>query len=237
MLRGRLNPYLAALFLLFLAFWAWAAYRPVYPEDWLLENLLVFLFVPLILALGRYFRLSNVSYTLLTAFMILHVIGSHYTYAEVPFGVDLQRWFGSDRNLYDRLVHFSFGLLVSYPVMEVFLRVSRAKGFWAFYLPVELTLATSALYELLEWAAAEVVNPQAGLAFLGAQGDVWDAQKDMAMAGLGSVIAMAVTFAVFLVVHPNILAEVRESFKIPEDDRPIGEIQVREWLQRGRKGD
>jgi len=162
------------LLAIFLAAWTWAAIDPVYPDDWWLENVLVFLGVPLIVGLGFYFRLSNLSYTLITVFMVLHVIGSHYTYAEVPFGDTLQRWFDSDRNLYDRLVHFCFGLLLAYPVREVFVRITRARGFWTYYLPVELTLAFSAIYELIEWAAAAGVDPEAGLAFLGAQGDVWD---------------------------------------------------------------
>lgn len=98
--------------------------------------------------------------------------------------------------MYDRLVHFCFGLLLAYPVREVFVRITRARGVWSFYLPIELTLAFSAIYELIEWAAAARVPAEAGLAFLGAQGDVWDAQKDMALAGFGSILAMLITFLV-----------------------------------------
>ena len=145
--------YLVSLALIFIAVWCWAAIRPVHPEDWLLENYLVFIFVPLTVVLGLYFRLSNLSYTLTTMFMVMHVIGSHYTYAEVPFGETLKWWSGSDRNMYDRLVHFSFGLLLAYPVREVFIRICRTRGFWGFYFPVELTLAFSAIYEIIEWKA------------------------------------------------------------------------------------
>lgn len=164
--------------------------------------------------------------------MILHVIGSHYTYAEVPFGTTLQHWVGADRNMYDRLVHFCFGFLVAYPVREVFIRISRARGFWNYYLPIELTLAFSALYEILEWLAAVKVNPEAGLAFLGAQGDVWDAQKDMGLAGLGALLAMAITFAVAMTVDRGTRAAARESLRIPADDRPIGEDQILDWWRR-----
>jgi hypothetical protein len=111
-----------------------------------LENILVFIAVPLIVILGRYLKLSETSYTLITIFMILHVIGSHYTYAEVPFGDTLKTWFGEDRNMYDRLVHFSFGLLLAYPVREVFMRLSDAKGFWSYYFPIDLV---GALCEVL----------------------------------------------------------------------------------------
>ena len=229
------RAYLLSLSAAFLGAWIWAAVQPVYPDDWLLENYLVFFFVPLIVLLGVWFRLSLISYTLITLFMILHVIGSHYTYAEVPFGYALQRWLGAERNMYDRLVHFCFGFLLAYPVREVFIRISRARGFWNYYLPVELTLAFSALYELLEWAAAAVVSPEAGLAFLGAQGDPWDAQKDMAMAGLGSVIAMALTYAVAAVIEPDTWTVFRDSLRIPPDDRPVGEDQVLAWWRRRRK--
>jgi putative membrane protein len=232
LVRRRL--YLLALFLAFAAVWVWAAIRPVFPDDWLLENYLVFAGVPLIVVLGRWFRLSLISYTLLTLFMILHVVGSHYTYAEVPFGLTLQRWVGADRNMYDRLVHFCFGFLVAYPVREVFIRISRARGVWNYYLPIELTLAFSAIYEIIEWLAAVKVNPEAGLAFLGAQGDVWDAQKDMGLAGLGAILAMAITFAVAMIVDRGTWGAMRESLRIPADDRPIGEDQILDWWRRRR---
>lgn len=234
----RFTRYHLALLAVFLVAWVWAAIDPVYPGDWWLENVLVFAGVPLVIGLGFYFRLSNLSYTLVTIFLVLHVIGSHYTYAEVPFGEILKRWFDSDRNLYDRLVHFSFGLLLAYPVREVFVRITRARGVWSYYLPVELTLAFSAIYELMEWAAAEWAAPEAGLAFLGAQGDVWDAQKDMALAGLGSIVAMLITFLIVLRIDPDAPGELRDSLRIPADDQPIGEQQVlRWWRQRRRKHD
>lgn len=189
----KVDWYLVFLVAVFLAAWIWAAIDPKYPSAWLLENYLVFIFVPLILIAGYFFRLSRVSYTLITVFMVLHVIGSHYTYAEVPFGYMLQDWFGASRNMYDRLVHFSFGFLLAYPIRELFMRLGNARGFWAYWFPAELTLAFSAIYEIIEWLAAVVVDPNAGLAFLGTQGDIWDAQKDMLVAGIGALIAMFVT--------------------------------------------
>ncbi len=235
--KRRFSRYHLALVGVFLAVWVWAAIHPVFPDDWWLENILVFVGVPLIVGLGFYFRLSHLSYTLITLFMVMHAVGSHYTYAEVPFGYMLQGWFGAERNMYDRLVHFSFGLLLAYPVREVFVRITRARGVWSFYLPVELTLAFSAIYELMEWAAAAGVAPEAGLAFLGAQGDVWDAQKDMALAGLGSIIAMAVTFLIVLRIDPDAREDLRQSLRIPPDDRPIGEQQILGWLRRRRAGE
>lgn len=223
--------YKSFLFAVFIVFWGWAAYYPLDPHDWLLENYLVFLWVPIILISGRYFKLSNISYTLITVFMCLHVIGSHYTYSEVPLGYTLQDWFGSDRNMYDRIVHTSFGLLLAYPIREVFMRLGHAKGFWSYFLPVDLTFGFSAVYEIIEWRSAANVPTELGLAFLGSQGDVWDAQKDMLCAGVGAIIAMTIVFVVHIIYDKNIWKELKESFKIQGEDKPLGEV----WLENAWK--
>ena len=224
-----MTRYHRVLLLAFLAAWIWSAIRPKYPHDWLLENILVLAFVPIIILVGRYLKLSKLSFTLITVFMILHLAGSHYTYAEVPFGFTLQAWLGASRNMYDRLVHFSFGLLLAYPMREMFMRVARVKGFWSFYLRLDVTLAFSAVYELIEWAVAARVDPAAGLAFLGSQGDVWDAQKDMLLAGLGACLAMLVIALLNWKYNANFLQEVRESFVIGSDDEPLGESRLKKW--------
>ena len=226
----KMSRYKISLILVFVIVWVWAAINPKYPHDWLLENYLVFIFVPLILIIGRYFRLSNVSYTLITIFMVLHVIGSHYTYSEVPFGFKLQEWIGSERNMYDRLVHFSFGLLVAYPVREVFMRLSKAKGFWSYYFPLDLVGASSAVYEIIEWLTARNVDAAAGLAFLGSQGDIWDAQKDMLLAIVGAAIAMLIIFIINWKLNKQHWKEFKDSFKIPKNDHPLGEEKLREYL-------
>jgi putative membrane protein len=164
--------------------------------------------------------------------MILHTIGSHYTYAEVPFGYTLQEWFGSERNMYDRLVHFCFGLLIAYPMREIFMRIGKQRGFWGYWIPIELTLATSCIYELIEWGAAINVDPEAGLAFLGSQGDVWDAQKDMACAGLGSLITMMIVLLIHIKYDTNTWAELKSSLRISKDDKPLGEVKLKELLKR-----
>lgn len=220
------------LLAVFALFWGWAAYHPVYPADWLMENYLVFMWVPIILILGKYFKLSSFSYTLITIFMCLHVVGSHYTYAEVPFGDVLKDWFNADRNMYDRLVHFSFGFLLAYPIREVFVRIAKTKGFWGYYFPLDLVLAFSATYELIEWWSARNIDPSAALAFLGSQGDVWDAQKDMAMAGLGALLSMIIIFLVHVALDKHIWKEMKESFKIEKGDKPLGEVKLAEMLGR-----
>ncbi len=230
-----MTKYKSLLLVVFVIAWVWAAINPSYRHDWLLENYLVFIFVPLILIAGRYFKLSNVSYTLITIFMVLHIIGSHYTYAEVPLGNTLRDWFGADRNMYDRLVHFSFGFLLAYPVREVFVRISKVKGFWAYYFPLDVTLAFSAIYEIIEWITARNVDPAAGLAFLGSQGDIWDAQKDMLVAGIGALIAMIIIFIINWKFNKHHWPEIRESFRIPKNDRPLGEERLKEYLSQREK--
>ncbi len=229
-----MTRYHAFLLLAFVAVWIWAAIEPKYPHDWFLENLLVFIFVPVILLTGRYFRLSKLSYTLITVFLSLHVVGSHYTYAEVPFGHLLQDWFAADRNMYDRMVHFTFGLLLVYPLRELLLRVAGASGVWGYLLPLALTLAFSGFYEIIEWLVAVRVDPQAGLAFLGAQGDVWDGQKDMLLALVGAMLAMFVVALINWRFDPAFGAELRASLKIPHGDRPLGEEALREMLDKTR---
>ncbi len=216
----------------FIAVWVWAAIKPVFRSDWLLENYLVFLFFPLILLLGRYFELSNISYTLIAAFGILHVIGSHYTYALVPFGYTLQHWFGANRNMYDRLVHFSFGFLLAYPIREAFLRIAKVRGFWGYYLPLDVALAFSAVYEIIEWLVAAKVSPEAGLAFLGSQGDVWDAQKDMLLAGSGALLAMLMVVLLNLFYDKNFFRDMKAGFRLDKDDRPLGEMSLRKLLKK-----
>ncbi len=189
----RQNRLLIGLAILYTLVWIWAAINPLHTDDWLLENILVIIFIFLLIVIYKKFPLSDLSYILITIFLILHTIGSHYTYAEVPFGFWLDETFNLGRNHYDRIVHFSFGLLLAYPIREVFLRVAHAKGFWAFYLPLDVTLAFSALYEMVEWGAARVFGGELGAAYLGTQGDIWDAQKDMLAATVGAIICMTIT--------------------------------------------
>jgi putative membrane protein len=218
----------------FVAVWTWAAIEPKFREDWLLENYLVFLFFPLIFLVGRYFELSNVSYTLIALFGTLHVIGSHYTYSLVPFGYTLQHWLGADRNMYDRLVHFCFGVLLAYPVREAFLRIAKVRGFWGYYLPLDVTLALSAVYEIIEWIVAAKVDPRSGLAFLGSQGDVWDAQKDMLLAGIGAFLAMLIVALIHLRYDKNFFNDLRQGFRLDKNDKPLGEISFRKLIAKRR---
>ncbi|SER60182.1 putative membrane protein [Azotobacter beijerinckii] len=170
--------------------WLWAAIEPLSRSDWLLENLLVFFFVALLLATHRRFAFSLGAYRLFALFLALHLYGSHYTYAETPLGDWLRDSLGLARNPYDRLVHFAFGLLLTCPLRELLARRAGLRGFWLDGLALCVAMAMSAFYEQLEMLAALIVSPDLGTAFLGTQGDEWDAQKDAGLAMLGALGAL-----------------------------------------------
>jgi putative membrane protein len=173
--------------------WTALAIAPSYRADWLLENLPTMVAVPLAVLTFRRFRFSDQAYVQATIFLILHTIGSHYTYSEVPAGDWVRDALGLARNHYDRIVHFSFGLLMLRPTRELLIRDPRTTGPWRLaFASIAVTSFWSLMYELIEWVTAAVVDPAAGTAFLGTQGDPWDAQKDMALAAVGAVLAAVV---------------------------------------------
>ena len=188
------------LLVLFAAIWLVLAIAPVFRQDWLLENLVVLITVPVLIMTRRTMPFSNGAYNALFVFLVLHEIGAHYTYAEVPydrawqslFGFSLNDSLGFSRNHYDRLVHFLYGVLVIPAIVELYDVKAPPKGVWRFWLPVFFIMANSSLFELIEWAAAIVFGGALGQAYLGMQGDVWDAQQDMALASLGGLLTMCV---------------------------------------------
>ncbi len=225
--------YLAILGGLFAVVFALSAIRPRDVQDWLLENALVLLGVGVILAFRRRMHFSRISYTLIFLFLCLHEIGAHYIYSDVPYdewfraltGHTFNSLFGWQRNNFDRLVHLSYGLLLAYPVREIFLRVANVRGFWGYFLPLDLTMSTSMLYELIEWAAAETFGGDLGQAYLGTQGDVWDAHKDMALASLGALLAMLITAALNARFQRDFAREWNESLRV-KHAAPLGEDEI-----------
>jgi putative membrane protein len=220
----------------------WSGLGAHEPGTWLLENVPVALGLFFLWTSYRVMPLSRMSYSLIFLFLCLHETGAHWTYARVPyddwwrnlFGVTLNSILGFERNQFDRLVHFSYGLLLAYPIREVFLRVASVKGFWGYFLPLDFTMSTSALYELLEWATASVVGSHAGNAFLGSQGDPWDAQKDIAMASLGALIAMTVIALVTWRYKRDFAREFGESLRV-KVTAPLGEEAIaRMQMETGR---
>jgi putative membrane protein len=198
------NRMLHILTAVYSVIWLVAAIAPIDRFDWFLENLLVFAFIGLLAATYRVFPLSDLSYTLITVFLSLHAVGAHYTYSESPVGFWLQDALSLERNHYDRIVHFLFGLLFGYPLREVALRGVRASGSWSYAFGLVSVLSLSSVYEILEWIVAEIVDPEAAYAFLGTQGDVFDAQKDSALAATGAILSLSV-----IAVVSNVRAKSR----------------------------
>jgi putative membrane protein len=172
--------------------WTVLAIAPRDRQDWLLENLLALSAVATLAVTYRRFQFSTLSYVLITVFLSLHAVGAHYTYAEVPFGFWLRDALGLSRNPFDRLVHFAYGLLLAYPLRELLIRLAGLESFWSYYLPISGMLAQSGFFEIVEAVVAQIVSPELGAAYLGTQGDEWDAQKDMIAALLGAVLCMTV---------------------------------------------
>ncbi len=216
--------YVAILGGLFLPVFLLSGFHPHHRADWLLENALVLLGLGLLAALHRRLPLSRISHTLIFIFLCLHEVGAHYTYAEVPY----QQWFpalAGGRNHFDRLVHFSYGLLLAYPIREIFLRVAAVRGFWGYFLPLDLTMSTSMLYELVEWAAASFFGGELGAAYLGTQGDVWDAHKDMALASVGAFLAMLLTAFLNWRLQRDFALEWSDSLRV-KSPAPLGEDEI-----------
>lgn len=233
--------YVAILAALLGVLWAVLAIAPVSRHDWALENALLVVFVVALAASWKRFPLSRVSYTLIFLFLCLHTVGAHFTYSLVPYdewwrrltGNSLNALFGWERNNFDRVVHFAYGLLLAYPVRELLLRVASVKGFWGYFLPLDLTMSTSAFYELIEWGAAELFGGDLGAAFLGTQGDVWDAHKDMALASLGALLAMLATAALNAWLQRDFAREWSDSLRV-KDRRPYGEEEIQRLLAAER---
>lgn len=240
-MRASDRRYRLILVILFAAVWAALAIAPYDRHDWALENALVAVFAVILAASFRFLPLSRVSYTLIFLFLCLHEVGAHYTYSEVPYdawikaltGRSLNAGLGWDRNDYDRIVHFSYGLLLAYPIRELFLRVADVRGFWGYFFPLDVTMSTSMLFELFEWLAAEVFGGDLGVAYLGTQGDVWDAQKDMALASLGALIAMIVTVLINICLKRDFAREWAESLRVKRK-APLGENAIWKLLRRRR---
>jgi len=188
----KINRWMQAFILMFLACWANSYFGNTDTANWFLENTLVFIFLGFLIFSYKKFQFSDLSYLLICVYLCLHVYGSKYTYAENPFGYWLKDYFHLPRNHYDRIVHFSFGFLLAYPMRELFLKWLQFPSWVAWTLPIEITLSISAFYELIEWAVADIFFKAQGDAYLGTQGDIWDAQKDIFLAFSGAIIATTI---------------------------------------------
>ena len=237
--KFRRSGYPLWLLVAFGVYWGLMAIKPAYFKNWVLENVLTVAFVALLLWTCRRFPLSNVSYTLIFAYLCLHTLGAHCSYSNVDydrvfraaFGRGLNEMMGWRRNHFDRFVHFCFGLLLSYPIREIFCRVAGARGFWGYYLPLDVTMSFSMLYELIEWGAAVKFGGELGQAYLGTQGDEWDAHRDMALATVGAAITMSVVAFINWKFDKRFGEEWRDSLAV-KDAAPLGEVKLREMMEQ-----
>jgi putative membrane protein len=199
------NIWLFAFIAVFAFVWSNSLIGTSDMANWLLENTLSFIFLVFIIISYKKHQFSDLSYLLICIYLCLHVYGSKYTYAENPFGYWLKDVLHLSRNHYDRIVHFCFGFLLAYPMREMFLKWLKYPRWVAWLLPIEITLSISAFYELIEWAVADMFFKEHGDAYLGTQGDIWDAQKDIFVAFCGAIIAT------------TIVSLVKKIFKIHEE--------------------
>jgi putative membrane protein len=203
--RSKLPLALGAAFLLL---WCALAWRPLFRQDWLLENLLVFATAPWLIDCYHRRPFSAIAYLGFWLFFSLHIVGAHYTYAMVPyddwwrtlFGVGLNQSLGLHRNHFDRLVHFLYGFLLAAPALEVVARNTHCRGFALWSAAVLFMTAHSAIYEIIEYAAASLFGGDLGQAYLGTQGDEWDSQKDMLLLSVGAVLG-ASAYAWIVALH------------------------------------
>lgn len=170
------------------------AFDPVDRATWFAENLTVWILLALMIffyAKGVCF--SNTAYILTSFLLYLHTIGGHYTFSLVPFDW-VTDFFGFSRNHFDRVAHFSVGFYAFLIAEWVWERKLITNRFLLFTYPVFAIVSVAVLYELIEWVYAATANPEAGIAYLGSQGDIWDAQKDMLADTLGALLAMGLFF-------------------------------------------
>lgn len=172
--------------------WVVAAIHPFDRQAWILENLLLIIFVAVLSLAGRRLQLSTASYVFIAIFVLLHIAGAHYTYEHMPLGNWAKDYFHLSRNHYDRFAHGSFGFLLAFPVRELLLRFSGLQRGWSLWLAVAVILAASGLFEIIESIVAELMAPGQGVTWLAGQGDEWDAQNDMLSAFGGSLLMIAV---------------------------------------------
>ena len=182
-----------------------SAISPYDRAVWWAENIPVLIVVGILVLLARYYHFSNTGYALMTVFIILHTIGGHYTFERVPFDW-VSELFGFERNHYDRLAHFSVGFY-AYPIAEVLMARRLVRTRWIVSLfPIFAIATVAGMYEIIEWQYAVYADAEAGVAVLGSQGDIWDAQKDILADTLGALTVMVLFFS----QHRTELAALRQ---------------------------
>ncbi|MBK7302634.1 MAG: DUF2238 domain-containing protein [Saprospiraceae bacterium] len=183
------NKWLWLFIIVFVIVWVNTYLGTTDLSNWFLENTLTVLSLIFLITSFKKYQFSDLTYLFICIYLCMHVYGSKYTYAENPLGYYLQDLLHTSRNQYDRIVHFSFGFLLAYPIRELFIQWLKYPKSAAWITPIEITLSIGGIYELIEWAVADIFFTEQGAAYLGTQGDVWDAQKDIFYAFTGAILA------------------------------------------------
>jgi putative membrane protein len=186
------DNYPKILLFVYAIIWIVAAINPRYRSVWMDENILPVLFVLLLIFTYKKFRFSNFSYTLIFAFLTLHAIGGHYSYAEVPLFDWIKEQYELTRNHYDRVVHFLFGVLFFLPFHEIITRIFRVpKGWKSLTITLFIVLSMKEFFEIIEYSYTAVRNNNLTTTnYLGEQGDVFDSIKDVTLGFIGAIISM-----------------------------------------------
>lgn len=197
-----------ALLIVVLLVFLWSVIKPAAYLDWLAEVSPSVIVIIIVLFTYNRFRLTTLSYVILAILSILTFIGGHYTYSEVPLFNWIKEEFDLKRNNYDRFGHFLKGLAIIV-IREILIRKVRLyRGVWLFSIAVSMLLAIASLYEIIEWLSTKIsTGGKTSKNFVGMQGDKWDAQWDMLLAFIGSVLA----YGLFAKIHDKLLYKMKSS--------------------------
>jgi putative membrane protein len=185
----------AGILILFFLILVVSCINPIYPREMYLQHSATIVVAAFLIYSAFKNNLSNKSFVLIAVFMVFHIIGARWIYSYTPYdqwiksitGISINSWFGFERNQYDRLIHFLFGFLILIPLQELFQRMPGLTWKTSLLMALLTILSLSTLYEVFEWMLSIVLSPEDAELYNGQQGDFWDAQKDMALAFVGSL--------------------------------------------------
>jgi putative membrane protein len=179
--------------------------------NWLLEVGPGLAGIIVLIVLYRRFPMSHMVYFFVFLHMFILIYGGYYTYAETPLGNWAKEAFSLSRNHYDRVGHIALGVFPAFIIREVLLRKTPLqRGGWLYFIVISIVLAVAAFWELLEWWVTLFVASDIGTAFLGSQGDIWDAQWDMFLALVGAMVALPILFR----LHDHSIAQLNNAQSI-----------------------
>jgi putative membrane protein len=185
------NLYLRCLIAVWLVAWGVMAIHPADRREWFLMNILVLIAALSLPYNHRYYPFTNFSYTLIAIYVFFHLLGAHYGYEQVPIGVWLKRTMGTQRNYYDRILHFMFGLLIGYAIHEIYVRYVHPRRFLTYWRPMIIVTAVSAVYEILQVFTIVFIGTTPSV-----QDETFDSQLDITVAIWGSMISMGIAWLV-----------------------------------------